>query len=77
MMYVPGTNVRITAVRGLNGSNKAYLTPASNIYVGTDLLSDSEDFKIWYSQDNDEVRFKSKFKLGVQVAFPEFVVAHI
>jgi hypothetical protein len=76
MMYVPGTNVRITAVRGLNGTNKAYLTPASNLYIGTDLLNDAEDFKIWYSQDNDEVRFKSKFKLGVQVAFPEFVVIH-
>lgn len=76
-MMIPGTNVEMVAVRGLNGTNKAYLTPASNLYMGTDLLNDSENFAIWYSQDNDEVRFKAKFKLGVQVAFPEFVVAHI
>ena len=75
-MYLPGTNVEIVAVRGLNGTNKAYLTPATNLYMGTDLLNDAENFAIWYSQDNDEVRFKAKFKLGVQVAFPEFVVIH-
>ena len=75
-MYLPGTNVEMVAVRGLNGTNKAYLTPATNLYMGTDLLNDAENFAIWYSQDNDEVRFKAKFKLGVQVAFPEFVVIH-
>jgi hypothetical protein len=75
-MFIPGTNVEIIAVRGLNGTNKAYLTPVSNLYMGTDLLNDSENFDIWYSRDNDEVRFKAKFKLGVQVAFPEFVVIH-
>lgn len=75
-MMIPGTNVEIVAVRGLNNTNKAYLTPASNLYMGTDLLNDAENFAIWYSQDNDEVRFKAKFKLGVQVAFPEFVVIH-
>jgi hypothetical protein len=75
-MMIPGTNVEIVAVRGLNNTNKAYLTPASNLYMGTDLLNDAENFAIWYSQDNDEVRFKAKFKMGVQVAFPEFVVIH-
>jgi len=71
---IPGTNVRVIAVRGLNGTNRAVLTPASNLYVGTDLLNDYENFQIFYSADNDEVRFRSKFKLGVEVAYPEFVV---
>lgn len=71
---VPGTNVRVVAVRGLNGAGRWLLSPASNLYVGTDLLSDAEDFKIFYSQDNDEVRFLAKWKLGVQVAFVENVV---
>jgi hypothetical protein len=70
----PGTNVRVIAVRGLNSVDEFYLTPASNLYVGTDLLSDAEDFKIFYSQDNDEVRFLAKWKLGVQVAYLEHVV---
>ena len=72
---IPGTNVRIIAVRGLNGTDRMFLSRAANLYFGTDLLNDFEDFKIFYSEDNDEVRFRAKFKLGVEVAFPEFVVA--
>jgi len=71
---VPGTNVRLVAVKGLTGQDRLVLTQASNIVVGTDLLSDGEDFSIFYSKDNDEVRFLSKWKLGVNVAFLENVV---
>lgn len=71
---IPGTNIRIIAVRGLNGTNKMVLTPASNLYMGVDLLNDYENFQIFYSEDYDEVRFRAKFKVGAQVAFPEFVV---
>jgi hypothetical protein len=71
---IPGTNVRAIAVRGLNSTNRMFLSRAANLYFGTDLLNDAEDFKIFYSEDNDEVRFRAKFKMGVEVAFPEFVV---
>jgi hypothetical protein len=77
MQMHPGTNVKVVAVRGLNSANRMCLTPASNIYVGTDLLSDAEDFKIFYSQDNDEVRFLAKWKLGVEVAYLEHVVWYV
>ena len=76
IQMVPGTNVKVVAVRGLNGSQRLVLSTSSNIYAGVDLLSDSEDFKIFYSNDNDEVRFIAKFKIGVQVAFPDFVVEY-
>lgn len=76
-LMVPGTNVRAIAVRGLNSANRWVLTPASNIYVGTDLLSDAEDFRIFYSQDFDEVRFLAKWKLGVQVAYLDQVVYYV
>jgi hypothetical protein len=71
---IPGTNIRIVAVRGLNGTNKMFLSSASNLYFGTDLLSDSEEFQIFYSADFDEVRFRAKWKQGVQFAFPDYVV---
>jgi hypothetical protein len=71
---VPGTNVRAIAVRGLNSTNRMILSRAANLYFGTDLLSDSEEFRIFYSEDNDEVRFRAKWKMGVQFAFPTFVV---
>jgi len=74
MQMVPGTNVKVVAVKGLNGTNRLILSRIANLYVGVDMLNDAEDFSIFYSQDNDEVRFISKFKLGVQVAFPELVV---
>ena len=69
----PGTNIRVIAVRGLNTANRILLAEASNLYIGTDLLSDAEDFRVFYSQDFDEVRFLAKFKLGTQVAFIENV----
>jgi len=71
---IPGTNIRVIAVRGLNGTNRAFLTSASNLYFGTDLLSDAEDFSIFYSADFDEVRFRAKWKQGVMFAFPDYVV---
>jgi len=71
---VPGTNVKVVAVKGLNGTDRMIVSRVANLYVGVDMLSDSEDFNIFYSQDNDEVRFISKFKLGVNVAFPDLVV---
>lgn len=74
-MLWPGTNVKLVAVRGLNGTDKMFLSTAANFYMGTDLLNDAEDFRIFYSEDNDEVRFRSKFKVGTQVAFPDLIVA--
>jgi hypothetical protein len=71
---VPGTNVRIIAVKGLQGTNRAVLTPASNLYQSVDLLNDYENFELFYSMDNAEVRFRSKFKVGTAIAFPDFVV---
>ena len=71
---VPGTNVRVVALKGFSGTSRMVLSRKANLYMGTDLLNDAEDFNIFYSQDNDEVRFLSKFKLGVEIAFPEFVV---
>jgi hypothetical protein len=71
---IPGTNIRVVAVRGLNGTNEMFLSSASNLYFGTDLLSDAEEFKIFYSADFDEVRFRAKWKQGVQFAFPDYVV---
>ena len=70
----PGTNVRIVAVPGLLGYSRIVCSYLGNFFYGTDLLSDEENFSLWYSQDNDEVRFQAAFKVGVQVAYPDLVV---
>jgi hypothetical protein len=71
---VPGTNVRVIAVKGLNGTNKMFLSTKSNLYVGVDMLNDYENLEIFYSMDHQEVRVVSKWKQGVNAAFWEFVV---
>ena len=48
IQIVPGTNVKVVSVRGLNGTNRMVLSTSSNIYAGVDLLSDSEDFRLFY-----------------------------
>ena len=70
----PGTNVRVVAVPGLLGYNRLVCSYLGNFFYATDLLSDEENFSLWYSQDNDEVRFQAAFKVGVQVAYPDLVV---
>ena len=71
---IPGTNVRAIAVRGLNGTDKMFLSTKSNLYFGTDLLNDYENFQLWYSLDHQEVRMSSKWKAGVNAAFWDYVV---
>ena len=70
----PGTNVRVIAVPGLTNTNRIVCTYLGNLFYGTDLLSDEENFSLWYSQDNDEVRFQAAFKAGVQFAYPDLMV---
>jgi hypothetical protein len=73
-MVYPGTNMKLIAVGGLNGTNKIVAGSLSNFFVGTDLANEEEVYKLWYSEDNDEVRFRTTFKYGVQVAYPAEVV---
>jgi hypothetical protein len=70
----PGTNVRVVAVPGLTNTNRIVCTYLGNLFYGTDLLSDEEQFSIWFSKDNDEVRFQAAFKAGVQFAYPDLIV---
>ena len=71
---VPGTNVRLIAVKGLNGTNKFFISSKSNMYFGCDLLNDYENLEIFYSMDFQEVRVVAKWKSGVNAAFWDYVV---
>jgi hypothetical protein len=71
---IPGTNVELVAVNGLNGTGDIYATTLSNIAMAFDLEAEEENYKIWYSQDNNEVRYRVAFKLGVGLAYTTLVV---
>lgn len=71
---IPGTNVKLIAVGGLDGTNRLFLGRLNNFFVGTDLVDEQEEFKFWYSVDSDEVRYRVSMKYGVQIAFPDQLV---
>jgi hypothetical protein len=70
----PGTNVRVVAVPGLTSTNRIVCTYLGNLFYGTDLLSDEEQFELYFSRDNDEVRFQASFKAATQFAYPDHMV---
>lgn len=73
-LIIPGTGYKLVGYPGFSGSNKIVGARWSNIFVGTDLANEEEEFKTWYSEDDDNVKLKIAFKLGIQVAKPEEVV---
>jgi hypothetical protein len=74
--FHPATNILVHPVGGLNGSNLVCLVPAGYMVLGVNLMSDSETLKMWYAVDFDEVRVRSNFNLGVQIAWPQYVITN-
>lgn len=74
--FHPQTQYKVVGVPGLNGSDLIVIGPMQYMLVGTDLLSDEDSFRAWWSQDFQEVRIMSAWKLGTNVAFPQFFVTN-
>lgn len=70
-MILPGTSTKVVGVKGLDEQNTIIALNVKHAFYGTDMQGDEEEFKMWYSQDNDEYRLALAFSFGVQVAFPE------
>lgn len=74
---LPGTNLRVISVNGLNGvaGNDVIIgARLSNLFYATDLQGDEEKFELWYSQDNREFRLAIEFIAGVQYAYGDEIV---
>ena len=83
-IIIPSTNIKVVrssgitkaaAVGGLAGRNFKFLTRSSNLIMGTDLTSDFDEFKVWYSQDNDEVRASMKWAIGAAIVDLDLVAS--
>ena len=72
--FLPGTNVRVIAVQGLNGTNDIVASRISNFYIGVDLLDEQEKFELFYAAEAMQMRFVAEFKMGIQLAFPSEIV---
>jgi hypothetical protein len=71
---IPGTQYKLTAVHGLDSTNRIIAFDMNNVYLGVDMLNEEDKFSIRYSEDNDEIRFNVEFKMGVNVGFTEEVI---
>jgi hypothetical protein len=69
----PGSTFQVIPVHGLTGSNRIFISKKSNFFIGTDLVSDYSQFKMWYSMDNQEVRMKSQFRIGAQTGVDQIL----
>lgn len=74
--FHPSTNILVHPVGGLLNSNLIMLVNAGYVVAGVDLLSDMDNLKMFYSVDFDEVRLRANFKIGVQIAWPNFVITN-
>lgn len=74
-LTIPGTAIKLVAYPGLNGTNKIIGFRWSNIWMGTDLQNEEEDYKFWIDgSDMETLKMKLAFKVGIQVAYPNEVV---
>jgi hypothetical protein len=64
---LPGTNIEVVPVNGLNGTGDAYAISLSNMAMAVDLESEEENYTMWFSKDNGDVRFRVAFKIGVNI----------
>jgi hypothetical protein len=74
---LPATNVEVVSVNGLNGTGDAYAISLSNMAMAVDLIDEEGSYKLWYSEDNNDVRYRVEFKMGVNVAFTNEVTSFI
>lgn len=88
-MYYPGSTIKIVGIPELNNSNpvetgvlptavknRIVVTYPENLVVGMNATNDMNDFRVWYSQDNDLLRFSMRGFIGTTVLFTDHVVTY-
>lgn len=75
-LYAENSDIEIIPVIGLSGTKKIYVMSPDNMYLGTDMEGEEEKFDLKVLE-NEKLRLTVKFKLGVQVAFPDQIVKQV
>lgn len=65
--HMPISGTKMRAVAGIS----------NYLFLATDLESDFDDVRVWYSNDNETIRFSSQVYLGTTVADVESFVKYI
>lgn len=69
-------NIKIIGVYGLRASERVIVGPSSDMFVGTDLISDTTNYQLWYDINSDSLKYRLRNKLGVQVGHPAYFVSN-
>lgn len=72
---IPGTSYKLTAVHGLDTTNRLFAGRMYNFVAATDMLHEEEKWKIMPDQFDNYLRFQAFFRFGVNVAFPDQIVS--
>jgi hypothetical protein len=68
-IILPGTNMEIVGVGGLDGLDKVVGFSSSNAFLGMDLEADSTNIESWYSQDDRKFRVAMEWTMGTGIAY--------
>ena len=75
-MRVENSPYKLKAVHGLDGTNEIYAALPSNLVLGVDMEGEEEKAALWYSQDDDNVKYSFRFRRGWQIAIPSEVIKY-
>lgn len=71
---IPAKNIPIEGVPGLDTLDRIFLYRKSNLFMGVDLESDEDEFRMWNTIDMLNIDYTVRFKMGTAVARPAEVV---
>lgn len=85
-----GTNVKLIGLPGLNNDNavdtgalptavknRVFATYEDNLLLGMNTENDINDFDVWYSKDDQVLKFMMRFHIGVGVKYTDLVVSYL
>ena len=67
IIELPGTNAKVIKSSGLVGSDYKFAGPGKMILAATGLTDELDNFRFFYSEAEDIVKFRSAFRMGVGV----------
>lgn len=68
ILILPGTNVQVVKSQGLVGSDFKFAGPGKAIIAAMGLTDGGDKFRFFYSETEDQIKFRAAFRLGVGVS---------
>lgn len=83
-IYAEGSVHEIVPLHGLDGLATSTgdnpfifaMDTERNLHLGVDMENEEEEADVWYSKDDDVVKYSFRFRRGWQIAFPTEIVEY-